>query len=84
MILSSPEWGAKSGTEPHLYQQGDRFSSGRNGKGDRLLFWSSVGPPAWPQRGGEPEQRGDPRLPVCSPEGLLPIHAGAQRDQVWL
>ena len=54
------------------------FDKGGRRKGDRLLFWGFSRPSAVPHRGLQAQGGRGHRLPVGCPEGLLPIHAGAQ------
>lgn len=56
----------------------------RGRKGDRLLFGRRPRATASPQRGLQAQGGRDGRLPVCRPEGLLPIHAGAQRGEFMI
>ena len=56
----------------------------REGKGDRLLFRGFSRPSARAQRGLQAQGGGDHRLPVCGPEGLLAVHAGAQRGEFMI
>ena len=53
----------------------------RERKGDRLLFWGFSWPSALAQRGFQAQRGRGHRLPVCRPERLLPIYAGAQRGE---
>ena len=49
---------------------------GKNGA--RLLFGGFTWPSTWAESGNKSQGRGNPRLPVCSPEGMLPIYTSAQ------
>ena len=57
---------------------------GKEGKGDRRLFWQLPWAATSPQGGFQaPCGRGH-CLPVCRAEGLLPIHTGAQGGEFMI
>lgn len=53
-------------------------------KGDRPFFEGFSWPSALAQGGFQAQGGGDHRLPVCGSEGLLAVHAGAQRGEFMI
>ena len=60
------------------------FSGSEEEKGIRLLFRGFSWPSALAQRGLQAQRGGDGGLPVYCPEGLLPIHTGAQGGEFMI
>ena len=57
---------------------------GEKKKVSRLLFRGFSWPSALAEGRFQAQGGGDHRLPVCGPEGLLPIHTGAQRGEFMI